>query len=72
MANPLDFKFSGLKTAVLRAVQRELDKDFTFPSHDLAELLTASQRNDFATSFQRVANETLVDKVMLAYDRESR
>lgn len=68
MANPLDFSFSGLKTAVLRAVQREMDKDFTFPSHGLAELLTASQRNDFAASFQRVANETLVDKVMLAYD----
>ena len=69
MANPLDFSFSGLKTAILRTVQREVGKDFTFPSHDLAELLTPSQRNDFAASFQRIANETLVDKVLLAYEQ---
>ena len=69
MSNPLDFSFSGLKTAVLRAVQREVGKDFTFPSHALAGLLTASQRDDFAASFQRVANETLVDKVLLAYEQ---
>lgn len=69
MTNSLDFSFSGLKTAVLRAVQREVGKDFTFPSHALAELLTTSQRDDFAASFQRVANQTLVDKVLLAYDQ---
>lgn len=63
-----DFSFSGLKTAVLRAVQREVGKDFTFPSHELAGLLTASQRHDFAASFQRVALETLVDKVLAATD----
>ncbi len=69
MANQFDFSFSGLKTAVLRTVQREVGKDFTFPSHGLAELLTPSQRNDFAASFQRIANETLVDKVLLAYEQ---
>lgn len=62
-----DFSFSGLKTAVLRAVQREVGKDFTFPSHELSGLLTTSQRNDFAASFQHTAIETLVDKAERAY-----
>lgn len=62
-----DFSFSGLKTAVLRAVQADVGKDFTFPSHELSGLLTAKQRNDFAASFQRVAIETLVDKTEAAY-----
>lgn len=66
LQNPYDFSFSGLKTAVLRAVQREVGKDFTFPSHELSGLLTASQRNDFAASFQRIAVETLVDKTLRA------
>ncbi len=68
LANPYDFSFSGLKTAVLRAVQREVGKDFTFPSHELSGLLTAKQRNDFAASFQRIAVETLVDKAMRAFE----
>jgi N6-L-threonylcarbamoyladenine synthase len=62
-----DFSFSGLKTAVLRAVQSEVGKDHTYPSNDLKELLSASQRNDFAASFQYVAIETLVDKTVAAY-----
>lgn len=61
LRNPYDFSFSGLKTAVLRAVQAEVGKDYTFPSHALAELLTASQRNDFAASFQHTAVQTLVE-----------
>ena len=32
LANKYDFSFSGLKTAVLRAVQREIGVDFTYPS----------------------------------------
>lgn len=68
LQNPYDFSFSGLKTAALRAVQRELGKDITFPSHELAGLLSESQRNDFAASFQRVAVETLVDKAVKAYN----
>lgn len=68
MQNPYDFSFSGLKTAVLRAVQADVGKDFTFPSHRLPELLTDVQRNDFAASFQRVANETLVDKAVKAFE----
>jgi len=62
-----DFSFSGLKTAVLRAVQREAGVDFTFPSSGLAELLDDAQRADFAASFQRVAVETLVDKTAKAF-----
>lgn len=68
MANPYDYSFSGLKTAVLRAVQAECGKPFDFPSHGLSGLLNASQRNNFAASFQRVAVETLVDKAVAAYD----
>lgn len=67
LAGDYDFSFSGLKTAVLRAVQREVGVDFTFPSHELAARLNDVQRNDFAASFQRVAVETLVDKTIAAY-----
>ena len=62
-----DFSFSGLKTAVLRAVQHEVGKDFTFPSGELAELLNDVQRNDFAASFQYTAISTLVDKAEKAF-----
>jgi len=67
MARPYDFSFSGLKTAVLRAVQREVGVDITFPSTGLAELLDDAQRADFAASFQHVALETLVDKAERAF-----
>ena len=63
MKNPYDFSFSGLKTAVLRAVQAEVGKDFTFPSTQLSGLLSDSQRNDFAASFQKTAVDTLVDNL---------
>lgn len=62
-----DFSFSGLKTAVLRAVQHEVGVDFTFPSTGLAELLNDTQRHDFAASFQKTAIDTLVDKTQKAY-----
>jgi len=67
MAGQYDFSFSGLKTAVLRAVQREVNVDFTFPSSGLPALLNDAQRADFAASFQRIAVETLVDKTEQAY-----
>jgi len=63
-----DFSFSGLKTATLRAVQREVGVDFTFPSTQLAAILNNQQRNDFAASFQRTAIETLVDKTEKAFN----
>lgn len=62
-----DFSFSGLKTAVLRAVQRETGVDFTFPSGGLAARLDDAQRNDFAASFQYTAISTLVDKAEKAF-----
>ena len=62
-----DFSFSGLKTAVLRAVQREVGVDTTFPSFELPGLLNDVQQADFAASFQRTAVETLVDKAEKAY-----
>ncbi|HET8689930.1 MAG TPA: tRNA (adenosine(37)-N6)-threonylcarbamoyltransferase complex transferase subunit TsaD [Candidatus Saccharimonadales bacterium] len=68
LQNPYDFSFSGLKTAVLRAVQRECGVDHTFPSFKLSERLDDVKRADFAASFQRVAVETLVDKTVKAYE----
>jgi N6-L-threonylcarbamoyladenine synthase len=68
LSGKYDFSFSGLKTAVLRAVQAEVGKDFTFPSHELAELLNDVQRHDFAASFQKIAVETLVDKAVRAFE----
>lgn len=67
MQNPYDFSFSGLKTAVLRATQVLVGKDFTFPSHELAGLLNAQQVADVAASFQKTAIETLVDAVESAF-----
>ena len=69
LAGEYDFSFSGLKTAVLRAVQKEVGVDFNFPSFRLAKKLTTEQKNDFAASFQRVAVETLVDKLERAVQR---
>lgn len=66
-----DFSFSGLKTAVLRAVQREVGVDTTFPSRELAGLLNEQQKADFAASFQRTAIETLVDKAERAFKNYS-
>lgn len=63
-----DFSFSGLKTAVLRMVQREVGKDFTFPSHELPALVTDELQHNMAASFQYTAIKTLVDKTKKAYD----
>ena len=67
LQNPYDFSFSGLKTAVLRAVQREVGVDITFPSHELPARLNEVQRANFAASFQHIAIETLVDKAEKAF-----
>ena len=67
LQNPYDFSFSGLKTAVLRAVQREVGVDYIFPSYELPGRLNDVQRADFAASFQQVAVETLVDKAERAF-----
>jgi N6-L-threonylcarbamoyladenine synthase len=68
MPNKYDFSFSGLKTAVLRLAQEQIGEDFTFPSTGLAARLTEEQKADIAASFVRVANETVVDKTVLAFE----
>ncbi|MBA3757989.1 tRNA (adenosine(37)-N6)-threonylcarbamoyltransferase complex transferase subunit TsaD [Candidatus Saccharibacteria bacterium] len=57
---PYDFSFSGLKTAVLRAAQQMVGKDYTLPSSALPKLLTKKQKVDIAASFQRAAIDTLI------------
>jgi N6-L-threonylcarbamoyladenine synthase len=66
LKSPYDFSFSGLKTAVLRAVQREVGVDHTFPSHELPGRLNDVQQADFAASFQHTAVQTLVDATVKA------
>ena len=68
LENSYDFSFSGLKTAVLREAQKMAGKDYTFPSHELAKLLSASQKANLAASFQHIAVETLVDSLTAATD----
>ena len=63
-----NFSFSGVKTAVLRAVQATCGKSHDFPSFELAALLSEQQKADFAASFQRVAVETVVDKTIMAFE----
>ena len=62
----LDFSFSGLKTAVLRAVQKVVGVPISYPSHQLKELLSEQQVCDFAASFQRTAVEILCEKLKMA------
>jgi N6-L-threonylcarbamoyladenine synthase len=61
MQSAYDFSFSGPKTAVLRASQRIVGKDYTLPSTELAALLNESQKADIAASFQFSAIDTLLD-----------
>lgn len=63
-----DYSFSGVKTAVLRAAQAMVGKSHNFPSFEIPALLSEQQKADIAASFQRVAVETVVDKVMLAVE----
>ena len=66
MPGTLDFSFSGLKTAVLREVQEETQKPISFPSSQLAALLTDQQRADFAATFEQTAVDILIEKIHLA------
>ncbi len=68
MEGKYDFSFSGLKTAVLRAIQEACGKTYDFPSFELAGLLSEAQKADIAASFQRTAVETVVDKTLLAFE----
>lgn len=62
----LDFSFSGLKTAVLRTVQKEVGVPISYPSHKLKELLFEQQVYDFAASFQKTAVDILAEKLEMA------
>lgn len=64
----LDFSFSGLKTAVLREVQKQVGVPISYPSFKLKELLNHQQVCDFAGSFQRTAVEILIEKVKRALE----
>lgn len=64
-----DFSYSGLKTAVLRRAQEVVGKDYTFPSHQIADLLTDEQRNNLAATFQKTAIESLITGLKLALDK---
>lgn len=68
MPGKYDFSFSGVKTAVLRAAQKEIGEGYDFPSHKLSERLVSAQKADIAASFQRVAVETVVDKTVQAFE----
>ncbi|MBR0467463.1 tRNA (adenosine(37)-N6)-threonylcarbamoyltransferase complex transferase subunit TsaD [Candidatus Saccharibacteria bacterium] len=65
----LDFSFSGLKTAVLRAVQKELGLPISHPSYDLKNHLSKKQVADFAASFQKTAVEILCEKLALTLEQ---
>jgi N6-L-threonylcarbamoyladenine synthase len=71
LSHPYDFSFSGLKTAVLRAVQREVGVDLSFPSHQLRERLSDVQRQNFAASFQHAAIRALTNATIAAVDQYS-
>jgi N6-L-threonylcarbamoyladenine synthase len=65
----LDFSFSGLKTAVLRAAQAAVGRDYRTPSHELPALLSPTQCNDIAASFQRTVVTILTDRLLQANER---
>lgn len=69
-----NFSFSGLKTAVLRAVQKELGLPISHPSHDLKNHLSEKQIADFAASFQKTAVDILketLEKAEIEYPAKS-
>lgn len=69
-----NFSFSGLKTAVLRAVQKELGLPISHPSHDLKNHLSEQQVANFAASFQKTAIDILketLEKAEIEYPAKS-
>ena len=65
----LDFSFSGLKTAILREVQKAVKKPISFPSHELKNLLTKQQVADFAASFENTATDILIENLKKALEK---
>lgn len=68
MKDKYNYSFSGLKTAVLRLSQSLIGEDHHFPSTKVAERLSEAQKANIAASFDRIATETIVDKVVMAYE----
>ena len=68
VAEKYGFSFSGLKTALLRAVQKECGKTHDFPSFELSPLLSDAQKADFSASFEKTAINYLVSKTKLAFE----
>lgn len=66
LKNPLDFSFSGLKTAVLRQVQQITGVNPGDPSIPKTYQLDAKTQADISASFQKTVVDTLVQKTMLA------
>lgn len=66
--NKYGFSYSGLKTAILRLAQREIGKDYNFPSYKLSEELSESHKADIAACFNKVAIEVLADKTKMAFE----
>ena len=64
--SPLDFSFSGLKTAFLRTVQKLVGVPISHPSSDLKNLLTPEQIADLAASFEQTAVDILLEKMQAA------
>lgn len=62
----LDFSFSGLKTAVLRRIQKELNLPISTPSFELKNHLSQQQINDFSASFQSTVAQIFVKKIQQA------
>jgi N6-L-threonylcarbamoyladenine synthase len=67
LSGKYDFSFSGLKTAVLRAVQKEIGVGHDFPSHQLPERVSEALRANMSASFQYTAVKTLVDTTLRAF-----
>ena len=57
LENPYDFSFSGLKTAVLRHLQKEYGIELNIPDSELPDL---------TASFQKAVSKSLLNKIELA------
>ena len=67
MRGSYDFSFSGLKTAVLRALQAAVGSNFRLHSSELPAMLTDTQKADMAASFQRTVCESMTGQLLRAY-----
>lgn len=67
--NPLDFSFSGLKTAILYFLQREQKKDPTFIENNLKDICASVQRtivNILMDKLKKAAQQSGIKEVAIA------